>query len=288
MVKLVKQSFEILKVRKKPECIESECGFYVNANGDEYCDHVGCILEPKITYGMEVLKRIERAARNCYKSEDKITEDGESAIAICKMLVKRGHTAMLEHGGLLAVIIKSNRGLTHELVRHRLASYAQESTRYCNYSKDKHDKELTIILPLEFEKYAAMNLEVMLDYESLLNYPIGKQMYLVWLRHMNHCEQAYLKMIELNATPQIARGVLPIDVKSDIIISANPTEWRHILRLRTTTAAHPQIRAIMRGILKQFHKDMPVIFDDLYEQLIGDEAMEDGIIESVRSDTGNT
>jgi len=199
--------------------------------------------------GLVILKNIEKAARTCYKSEHLIIEDGESAKKLVKNLVERGHTAMLEHGGMISVKIICNRGLTHELVRHRLCSYAQESTRYCDYSKDKHGNEITVIRPLNFHSYSSIEKE--------------NQIYWAWCQAMDAAEQSYFRLRKLGVSPQIARGVLPIDIKTEIIISTNPTEWRHILKLRTSPAAHPQIRAIMIGILKDFKNKIPIIFDDL-------------------------
>ncbi len=201
--------------------------------------------------GLVILKNIEKAARTCYKSENMITEDGESAKRLVSVLVKRGHTAMLEFGGNIHVKIICNRGLTHELVRHRLCSYAQESTRYCDYSKDKHGNEITVILPLSFGNRVT--------YE--------KHKYEIWESAMNVAEDYYFRLRKLGVAPQIARGVLPIDIKTEINVSANPTQWRHIFKLRTSPAAHPQIRAIMLGILKDFKEKIPIVFDDI----IGDE-----------------
>ena len=198
--------------------------------------------------GLVILKNIEKVARTCYKSENMITSDGGSAIQLVRNLVKRGHTAMIEFGGMIHVKIISNRGLSHELVRHRLCSFAQESTRYCDYSKDKHGNEITVIKPLDLD-------------EDLNEYHI-------WKLAMRDAEYSYLRLRKFGVSPQIARGILPIDIKTEINIATNPTEWRHIFKLRTTITAHPQIRAIMRGILDEFKEKIPVIFDDItYEEL---------------------
>lgn len=201
--------------------------------------------------GLVILKNIEKAARTCYKSENLITEDGESAKKLIKKLMsfEPKHTAMLEFGGNIHVKIICNRGLTHELVRHRLCSYAQESTRYCDYSKDKHGSEITVIRPLEFYSYSTVEKE--------------NRIYWVWCEAMDMAEQSYFKLRKLGVLPQIARGVLPIDIKTEINISANPTQWRHIFKLRTSPAAHPQIRAIMIDLLKDFKEKIPIIFDDI-------------------------
>jgi len=192
--------------------------------------------------GLVILKNIEKASRTCYKSENLITEDGESAKKLCKKLVELGHTAMLEFGGMIHVKIICNRGLTHELVRHRLCSYAQESTRYCDYTKDKHGKEITVIKPLKFD-------DVMQFY--------------IWKKAMEYAEFFYFYLRKLGFPPQIARGVLPIDIKTEINISANPTQWRHIFKLRTSESAHPQIRTLMKSLLEDFKKKIPIIFDDI-------------------------
>jgi len=204
--------------------------------------------------GLVILKNIERAARTCYKSENLITEDGKSAKELCRKLMSFNpkHTAMLEHGGLISVKIICNRGLSHEVVRHRLASYAQESTRYCDYSKDKHKNEITIIRPLR--------------YNNILKKENPEQLateYRVWRQAVFDAEERYFDLRKLGTSPQIARGVLPIDLKTEIIISANPTEWRHIFKLRCSEAAHPQIREIMRSILADFKYKIPIIFDDI-------------------------
>jgi len=198
--------------------------------------------------GIKSLKSIEIAARTCYKSEDKISEDGESAKKMVKMLIRREHTAMLEFGQNIHVILICNRGLTHEMVRHRLGSYAQESTRYCDYSKDKHGHEITVIRPILNDQLSVMVRTAIIS---------------VWYDAMVDAEMAYINMRDEGANPQIARGVLPIDVKTEINVKANPREWRHILKLRTNEAAHPQIRAMMREILAELQNKIPVLFDDL-------------------------
>ena len=205
--------------------------------------------------GLVILKNIERAARTCYKSEHLITEDGESAKKLCKMLVDRGHTAMLEFGGNIHVKIICNRGLTHELVRHRLLliSFAQESTRYCDYSKDKHGNEITVIIPLKFKDF----------FRTPNTTEIVNEQFLTWMDTMKYIEKSYFKLRKLGISPQVARGVLPIDLKTEINISTNPTAWRHIFKLRTSEYAHPQIREMMRNILDDFKEKIPIIFDDI-------------------------
>jgi thymidylate synthase (FAD) len=169
---------------------------------------------------------------------------------------------MLEHGGLISVKIICNRGLTHELVRHRLASYAQESTRFVNYSKDKQNSEIKVILPLDFYNIFYIYSEA-LEIEDILPKNDEELGFYIWLNAMRNAEKSYMELIDFGLKPQIARGVLPIDVKTEIIISANPTEWLHIFRLRTDKTAHPQIRTLMRQILAEFKKQIPVIFNDI-------------------------
>lgn len=192
--------------------------------------------------GIEELKHIEKIGRVCYKSEEKITEDGESAKRFVKMLVSRGHEAMIEHGSISVKFI-CDRGVSHELVRHRIASFAQESTRYCNYSQDKFGNELTFIKPCFWKE--------------------GSDEYGNWVYAMNACELAYMTLLESGATPQEARSVLPNSLKTEITITANYREWRNIFKLRTEMAAHPQMREVMRPLLITFKTLIPILFDDI-------------------------
>jgi len=194
--------------------------------------------------GEEILKRIERIGRTCYKSEDRITEN--SAASFVKMLIDRGHEAMIEHVHISVRII-CDRGVTHEIVRHRLASYAQESTRYCNYSKDKYGSEITVIEPNFWQ-----------------DKPECKE---IWEQAMKNAEEAYMKLISLGASPQEARSVLPNSLKTEIVVTMNLREWRHFFKLRTDKSAHPQIREIAVPLLKAFKEKIPVVFDDLVEGL---------------------
>jgi len=190
----------------------------------------------------EILKSIEVAGRTCYKSEDKITED--SASKFVKMLINKGHEAMIEHQSI-SVKFVCDRGVTHEMVRHRIASFAQESTRYCNYSKDKFGNELTFIEPCFFEKN-----------------PYDRNMEL-WTQAMISAEQYYLEMIDNGATPQEARSVLPNSLKTEIIVTANLREWRHYFKLRTASVAHPQIREVSIPLLKELQEILPEVFYDI-------------------------
>lgn len=187
----------------------------------------------------EPLKLIELIGRTCYKSECKITET--SAYDFVDMLLKKKHEAVIEHVSATVKFI-TDRGVTHEIVRHRVASYAQESTRYCNYSKDKFGAELTFIKPEEIGQYESLD---------------------IWKQAMYETEKAYLNLIMNGASAQIARSVLPNSLKTELIMSANLREWRHFIRLRGSSEAHPQIRALTLNLLEQLREMIPLIFDDL-------------------------
>lgn len=183
---------------------------------------------------------IELAGRTCYKSEDKVTEN--SADKFCRMLIKRGHEAMIEHYGVITVRFITDRGVTHEFVRHRLASFAQESTRYIKY-----DGDIEFIRPV-------------FDWS---NSDLINQKNSIWINAMAGAELNYQKMIKEGCAPQEARSVLPNSLKTEIVVTANIREWRHILKLRTAQVAHPQIRELMIPLLKELRKLVPALFDDL-------------------------
>lgn len=190
--------------------------------------------------GEEILKKIERVARVCYKSEDKIT-DG-SAEKMVKALIKRGHEAMLEHFSFSVKFIV-DRGVSHELVRHRVASFAQESTRYCNYG---HEGEITVIKPLYLSDCGE-------DYN-------------IWRKACVVAEKQYLDMLAYGFSPQEARAVLPNSLKTEVVMTANLREWRHFFSLRacgTTGKPHPQMLEVTVPLLKEIKSLIPVVFDDL-------------------------
>lgn len=187
--------------------------------------------------GDAILQKIESIGRICYKSEDRI--QAGSAPVFVKMLIDRGHEAMLEHFSF-SVKFVVDRGVSHELVRHRIASFAQESTRYCNYGKAG---DVTFIVPCFWKDDSS-------KFEE-------------WRESMSLSEDYYLHLLENGATPQEARSVLPNSLKTEIVISANLREWRHILRLRSAPAAHPQMREVMLPLLSLLQKTIPVIFDDI-------------------------
>lgn len=206
--------------------------------------------------GIEMLKRIEKAGRICYKSEDRITDD--SCLTFAKMLIGKCHGAMLEHSQISVKFIV-DRGVTHELVRHRVASFAQESQRYCNYSNDKHDNNV---------KYIDIAPSIALD-SKMKDMEQSKidLIYNEWISACEDAERHYLRMIELGATPQIARSVLNNSTKTEIIITANIREWRHFFGLRADTPAHPSVREITIPLLLDLQSRIPVVFDDIVEKL---------------------
>lgn len=190
--------------------------------------------------GQEMLRRIEQIGRVCYKSEDKITDD--SAETFVKGLIKRGHESVLEHCSFTARFI-CDRGVTHEIVRHRVASYSQESTRYCNYSQGKFGGEIAVIEPLYLEEHT--------------------KAYSMWEASCMEAEEKYFALLEWGCTPQEARAVLPNSLKTELIMTANLREWRHFFKLRTAPAAHPQMREVAKMLLKEAKEQIPIIFDDI-------------------------
>lgn len=189
-----------------------------------------------------ILKPIEIAGRTCYKSEDKITDD--SCIKFCQMLISRGHEAMIEHSQI-SIRFTVDRAIANELVRHRLCSYAQESTRYINYSKDKFGNEIKVIEP---------------DDDILL---LGSDNYSIWYSSCKSAEDAYMAMLSNGAKPEIARNVLPLSTATEIVITTNIRELRNIFKLRISNFAHPQMRSIMRKLLDELKSKIPVLFDDI-------------------------
>ena len=174
--------------------------------------------------GVTILKRIELAGRTCYKSEDKITDD--SAIKFAQNIIKRGHEAVLEHCSFTVKFIV-DRGVSHEIVRHRMASYCQESSRYCDYSKDKFGNEITVIKPCFWDD--------------------DSELYMDWKSAMRTAESHYFDLLQHGATPQEARAVLPNALKTEIVMTANCVEFDHFFNLRskgTTGAPHPDMKVV--------------------------------------------
>ena len=187
-----------------------------------------------------ILTPIEVAGRTCYKSEDKITE--YSCIQFCKMIISRGHTAMLEHSQL-SVRFTVDRAIANELVRHRHTAFAQESSRYVNYSKDKFGNEIRVVEPDEFKH--------------------GTVAYGLWYDSCKYSELAYMDLLKEGVKPEFARNVLPLSTATEIVCTASIREWISIFTLRTTAFAHPQMRSIMRSLLDELKQKVPVLFDSI-------------------------
>jgi len=245
--------------------------------------------------GEEILKQIELAARTCYKSEGRIeyskllplSEKSEivnhvstqlveinmsdinfqysiSARKLIPKLISRKHEAMLEFGGNITVKFITDRGVSHELVRHRIASFAQESTRYCNYGNEKH---ITFIIPswlyLSEDTYIWWENDWVNDKLDKIVKHDNKHASDWFLHSLAGSETTYQTLISLGWSPQQARSVLPNSLKTEINISANIREWRHIFKLRCGAAAHPQMIDLMNPLKERFQSLIPILFDDL-------------------------
>lgn len=196
---------------------------------------------PEVALG--ILKKIERIGRSCYVSEDGITDD--SCKGFVQRLIKREHEAMLEHVSL-SVKFTVDRGVSHEIVRHRIASFAQESTRYCNYSKGKFGGEIAVIQPCFLQ--------------------VGTPEWVTWYDGCKAAEDAYFAMLKAGRTPQEARDVLPTSLKTTLWMTTNIREWRHFLKLRaagTTGAPHPQMVEVAFPLLKELQATLPELFGDI-------------------------
>lgn len=180
------------------------------------------------------LQKIEKAARTCYKSE---YQDDPKFI---ERIIKRGHESVLEHEKITVRIV-CDRGVTHEIVRHRVGAYSQESTRYCNYSQGKFGGELTFIRP----------------------FGLNEHTYNDWKEAVDSAEYYYLNMLRQGSTPEWSRDVLPNSLKTEIVVTYNMREWRHFFRLRADKAAHPQIRQIAIPLLLTFKQVLPELFYDI-------------------------
>ena len=189
----------------------------------------------------DALHAIANAARTCYKST------GTDDATLVMQLVRSGHEAMLEHYGLTVCFVV-DRGVSHEIVRHRMASYAQESTRYCNYGKDKFDGQISVICPFTPESKAFDD----------------------WIWACRIAESAYISMTRNGTPPELARSVLPHALATELVMTANLREWRHFLALRavgTTGRPHPQIQQVALPLLRELAAWLPEVFDDLAQAL---------------------
>lgn len=190
--------------------------------------------------GEYIVKHIEKAARTCYKSEEKITESSYKTFLLG--IIKSGHESVLEHFSFSVKFIV-DRGILAELTRHRIASFSVESTRYCTYSKDQFGNEITVVKPCFWE------------YSSI--------QYKLWENACLDAEKNYMLLIRSGAKAEEARDVLPMSTKTEVIVTANIREWRHILKLRTSERAHPQIREVMIPLLEELQSKIPVLFDNI-------------------------
>ena len=189
--------------------------------------------------GVKIMKRIERACRTCYRSEDKISE--ESYKNLLTNCLNRGHESVLEHEKI-TVRIYSDIGTYKDLTRHRFASFSVESTRYCSYNKDKYGNEIVVVNPVYME---------------------DKEVFETWKKAIEDMEKAYMKMKELGASTDMCREILPHSTAAEYTMTANIREWKHILELRTTNHVHPAIRQVLIPLLLLFKEQMPEIFGDI-------------------------
>ena len=189
--------------------------------------------------GVKIMKRIERACRTCYRSEDKISE--ESYKNLLTNCLNRGHESVLEHEKI-TVRIYSDLGTYKDLTRHRFASFSVESTRYCSYNKDKYGNEIAVVNPVYIE---------------------DKEVFETWKKAIEDMEKAYMKMKELGASTDMCREILPHSTAAEYTMTANIREWKHILELRTTNHVHPAIRQVLIPLLLLFKEQMPEIFGDI-------------------------
>jgi thymidylate synthase (FAD) len=202
-----------------------------------------------VHHGQDMVARIEIAGRTCYKSEDKITS--YSAERFVKRIIESGHHSVLEHENISVKII-CDRGVTHEIVRHRLVAYSQESTRYCNYKGG-----VTFVIPPWIDIPEGIH---SVDTSLMSEETDASQ---EWLVAMKSAEDRYISLLLKGWSPQQARSVLPNSLKTEIVMTANIREWRHILKLRTSNAAHPQMREIMVPLLAELSRLLPILFDNL-------------------------
>lgn len=202
------------------------------------------IRKPEVRVPIEqinanIVEKLERYARVCYKSEDNIISG--SGVYFLNSIINRGHESVIEHEKVTVLFI-IDRGVSHEVVRHRIASYSQESTRYCNYSREKFGNQITVIEPFFF---------------------VGKPVYDLWEQTCILAETNYMDLLSKGVSPQEARSILPNSLKTEIVVTFNIREWRHFFKLRCSVAAHPQMRQVSIPLLLTFKKHIPVLFDDI-------------------------
>ena len=198
------------------------------------------VLVPQDNFNSNLLKKLERYARVCYKSEGKMKPDGDPDFLKSKLSL--GHESVIEHEKATVMFVV-DRGISHEIVRHRIAAYSQESTRYCSYNNDKFGNEITVIEPFFFKN------------------DVNK--YVTWRETCQFLEDQYFNLLNLNCSAQESRSILPNSLKTEIIVTYNMREWRHFFKLRCSSAAHPQMRQVTIPLLLMFKERLSVLFDDI-------------------------
>ena len=216
------------------------------------------IIEPSIGVepydGIAIMKKIERACRTCYKSEDKITDTSyKNLLSNC---INRGHESVMEHA-LITVRMICDIGVYKDLTRHRFGSFSIESTRYCNYSKDRFNNEIQFIRPMFYLNDWKYN-----ELDEIIKDPILYKCY-IWENCMKSIEQDYNAMSEIGATSDELRMILPHSTAAEVTMTANIREWRHILSLRANKHAHPSVQQLMIPLLRKFQEDMPELFNSI-------------------------
>jgi len=224
-------------------------------------------------------KRIELAGRNCYKSEGKITKD--SAERFVKMIIRRGHHSVLEHCSITVKFV-GDRSMSHQLVRHRIAAYSQESQRYCNYGKTD---SLKVIVPQSIydPKFFQPKFSIVLETDQrtscsrlIIHRPDGTKEALpegsagwVWAFSTMTSYRAYLDLLGFKLKAEDARSVLPNATKTEVVTTYNLRQWRHFFETRCDRHAQWQIRGLALSTLRLFHAYAPCLFNDLYEKFHG-------------------
>lgn len=204
------------------------------------------IIEPKVEVenydGIKIMKNIERACRTCYRSEGMITED--SYKKLLNNCINRGHESVLEHEKI-TVRFTCSINSYKDLTRHRAGTaFSIESTRYCNYSKDKFDNQINFIKPCNIKE--------------------GTSRYDIWEECMQKIEECYNNMAEIEGTTvDQLRMLLPHSTAAELYMTANIREWRHILSLRADKHAHPSVQQVMIPLLLFLQEKMPELFNDI-------------------------
>ncbi len=217
-----------------------------------------------IEYSPDTYNKIALAARTCYKSEDK--SNSETDKNLVKGLTLSGHHAMLEFADMTIKVI-CNRGISHQILRHRIASFAQESTRYCNYSSNKFDNQIRFILPYWCNLPVDLNEKIknrhFVDSEIFNDFCALGASYKKWIESCQRCEQDYFFSLGYGLKPQDARDLLNHSVKTELNIKANMREWVHIFKLRCSKKAHPQLKSLFEPLLWKMQEEFPEIFISL-------------------------